>query len=40
MVFYAALSLVEPVLLNGVPSSLVAPLIVAAVCALRAGDRP
>ena len=40
MVFYAALSLVEPVLLNGVPSSLVAPLIVAAVCALRVSDRP
>jgi O-antigen ligase len=31
--FYAALSLVEPVLLNGPPSTLVVPLVIAAACA-------
>lgn len=40
VVCYAALSLMNPLLLNGVPSGLVAPLIVAAVCASRVGDRP
>jgi O-antigen ligase len=39
IVFYALLSLAEPVALNGAPSSLVTPLIVAAVCSLRPGDR-
>jgi O-antigen ligase len=40
IVFYAVLSLVEPVLLNGAPSSLVVPLVVAAVCAARVGGAP
>ncbi len=39
LVFYAALSLAEPVLLNGVPSSLVVPLIVAAACARGTDER-
>ena len=30
--FYAALSIVEPVLLNGAPSTLVVPLVIAAAC--------
>jgi O-antigen ligase len=33
LMFYAALSLVEPVVLNGTPSSLLVPLVAAAVCA-------
>jgi O-antigen ligase len=33
MTFYGVLSLVEPVVLNGAPSSLVVPLVAAAVCA-------
>ncbi len=38
MTFYAALSLVEPVVLNGVPSTLVVPLVAAAACAMNVGD--
>jgi O-antigen ligase len=38
-VFYAALSLVEPVLLNGPPSTLVVPLVVAAACATGTAAR-
>jgi O-antigen ligase len=37
--FYAALSLVEPVLLNGAPSTLVVPLVIAAACATRNAAR-
>lgn len=36
---YAALSFVEPVVLNGTPSSLVAPLVMAAVCSRRGDGR-
>jgi O-antigen ligase len=36
MLFYAMLSPIEPVLLNGAPSSLVAPLVVAAICVVGA----
>ena len=37
--FYAALSLVEPVLLNGAPSTLVVPLVIAATCATGTAAR-
>jgi O-antigen ligase len=37
--FYAALSLVEPVLLNGAPSTLVVPLVIAAACATGTAAR-
>lgn len=37
VVFYAVLSLVEPVLLNGAPSSLVVPLVIGAMCAVPPG---
>ena len=37
--FYAALSLVEPVLLNAAPSTLVVPLVIAAACATRSATR-
>jgi O-antigen ligase len=37
--FYAALSLVEPVLLNGPPSTLVVPLVIAAACATGTAAR-
>jgi O-antigen ligase len=37
--FYAALSLAEPVLLNGAPSTLVVPLAIAAVCATGTAAR-
>jgi O-antigen ligase len=39
MVFYAVLSLAEPVLLNAAPSSLVVPLVVAAACARKTDER-
>jgi O-antigen ligase len=38
--FYAVLSLGEPVLLNGAPSTLVVPLVVAAACATDGGTWP
>jgi O-antigen ligase len=38
IVFYAVLSLAEPVVLNGAPSSLVVPLVAAAVCSMSAGS--
>ncbi len=37
--FYAVLSLVEPVLLNGPPSTLVVPLVIAAACATGTAAR-
>jgi O-antigen ligase len=37
--FYTALSLVEPVLLNGAPSTLVVPLVIAAACATGTAAR-
>ncbi len=40
VVFYGLLSLVEPVLLNGAPSSLVVPLVAAAACAAGGDDAP
>ncbi len=38
IVFYAVLSLVEPVVLNGAPSSLVMPLVAVAACTLERAD--